>query len=77
MNLYRSGIFLSTEFIACKRDTMTFLYETENKRTRMGEYDKVWDCFRHYIFSLLFFFHQHGTCFPCASSFIVFECKNY
>ena len=55
MNLYRLVQFKSTEFITCTRETMTLLYETENKWTRIGEYNKVWHCFRHHISSLLFF----------------------
>ena len=59
MNLYRSVLFASTEFIECTRETMTFLYETENKRTRVEEYNKVWDCFQYHIFSLVFFSTNH------------------
>ena len=55
MNLYRLVQFKSTEFITCTRETMTLLYETENKWTRIGEYNKVWHCFRHHISSLLLF----------------------
>ena len=58
MNLHRVVLFVSAEFIAYTRKTMTFLYETENIWTRIGEYNKVWDCIPHHIFSLLFFFHQ-------------------
>ena len=55
MNLYRLVLFVSTEFIACTRETMTLLYETENKWARIGEYNKVWDCLRHHFFYLFFF----------------------
>ena len=57
MNLYRLVVFVTTEFIACKQEIVTLLYETENKWTRIGEYNKTWDCIRHLIF-YLFFFHQ-------------------
>ena len=59
MKFYRLVVFLSTEFIACKRETMTLLHEIENKRTRIGDYKKVCDCFRHHIVSLLFFSTSH------------------
>ena len=59
MNLYTLVVFLSTQFIACKRETMTLLYGTENKRTGKGEYKKLWVCFRNHIFSSLFFSTNH------------------
>ena len=54
MNLYGLVLFVSTEFIACSRETMTLLYETENKWKRIDEYNNVWDCFRYHIFLLFF-----------------------
>ena len=46
-------LFVSTEYIACTREADPLIYETGNKRTRIGEYNKVWGCFRYHIF---FFF---------------------
>ena len=39
--IYILVVFMSTEFIACKREIMTLLYEPENMWTRIGEYNKV------------------------------------
>ena len=58
MNLYRLVLFVSIEFIACTRKTMIFLYETENEWAIIGEFKKVWDCFRRHISSFFIFFHQ-------------------
>ena len=49
---YRLVLLVSNEFIACTQETRTLSCETENKWTRIGEYNKVWDCFRHCVFFL-------------------------
>ena len=56
---YKLVFLVSTEFIACKQETRTLFYETENKWTRIGEYNKVLNCFRHQNFSSLFFSTTH------------------
>ena len=76
-------LFVSTEFIAKTRDAGTFLYETENKRTITGVYNKVCDCFRHHIFFFVSAYYRpentgkHVHCFSFKSRLRIFCRENY
>ena len=58
INLYRLVLFVSIELIACARETKTLLYETENKWTRICEYNKLLSLFSAPYFFLINFTHQ-------------------